>query len=724
MALTGNHQVGDAGAVVDANLRDTAITALQAQVASLLTTVARLTGAAPTVTVPGAPTNVVATAGNTTASVTFTAPSNNGGATVTTYTATSSPGGFTASGGPASPLTVTGLTNGTAYTFTVKATNSAGQSAASAASVAVTPAAAATGGTTSTYPLTPLTRTAANLQIGGVTKRVAGVNMYWLGLDDNAGINFPSHATITAAMTGAREMGSTLARAHTVGISVGTSRSYLTGYSGTTPNYVETNMDSADWAVYQAGLKGIYLMVPLTDNWNYYHGGKWNFVHWAFQQNPAGITDTPGSTKDDHNERIFFTNTAAGLRVRALFKDYISHLLNHVNPYTNLAYKDDPTIAIIETGNELYFSAQTGDGTYTVDTGWVQDIAAYVKSIAPNKLVADGAAASGQATSTHQGISAAACDIVGGHYYPQDPAAGYGPTGFNTVASTFPAGSARQQLAADATAASGASKVFIVGEFPWTRPDVSDWYGDLTSNAAIDGAMPWAYIAGTEGHGGAFGSDDYSIHRPYLGANEISYAPALAGNISALSGVATSNGAGPTVTGPPVNIMASNAVARVEGVAATKYAASLATLTIDTTTFAEGTSSLKVTTTAAGNPYIYVAGNSADVIASGAPVVPGSAYTATAFVRNGGNWPAVNAHITWFDSAGNYLSGVDGSVAYTLNTSTYTQVSITATAPTGARYAVPQVQATNAVVPSGAVINIDKWGIFAGTSATPWVAPA
>lgn len=90
---------------------------------------------------PGAPTVGTATAGDKQATVTFTAPANTGGAAVTGYTVTSSPGGLTATGA-ASPIVVTGLSNDTAYTFTVKATNSAGTSPASAASNSVTPIAA------------------------------------------------------------------------------------------------------------------------------------------------------------------------------------------------------------------------------------------------------------------------------------------------------------------------------------------------------------------------------------------------------------------------------------------------------------------------------------------------------------------------------------------------------------------------------------------------------
>ncbi|HCE45674.1 MAG TPA: laccase [Lentisphaeria bacterium] len=91
------------------------------------------------VTLPGAPTAVSAAAGNALATVSFTAPASNGGSAITSYTVTSSPGGKTATGA-ASPLVVNGLTNGTAYTFTVKATTSIGTGPASAASVKVTPA--------------------------------------------------------------------------------------------------------------------------------------------------------------------------------------------------------------------------------------------------------------------------------------------------------------------------------------------------------------------------------------------------------------------------------------------------------------------------------------------------------------------------------------------------------------------------------------------------------
>jgi hypothetical protein len=89
------------------------------------------------ITVPGAPAVGTATAGNTQATVTFTAPASNGGSSIIDYTVTANDG-KTATG-TTSPITITGLINGAAYTFTVTARNSAGSSPASAASNRVTP---------------------------------------------------------------------------------------------------------------------------------------------------------------------------------------------------------------------------------------------------------------------------------------------------------------------------------------------------------------------------------------------------------------------------------------------------------------------------------------------------------------------------------------------------------------------------------------------------------
>jgi invasion protein IalB len=86
---------------------------------------------------PDVPTNVVALPGNLAVTLTWTAPNDNG-APIIGYSVVTSPGGATTNAS-ASGVTIGNLTNGTAYTFTVTATNAVGTSVASAASAPVTP---------------------------------------------------------------------------------------------------------------------------------------------------------------------------------------------------------------------------------------------------------------------------------------------------------------------------------------------------------------------------------------------------------------------------------------------------------------------------------------------------------------------------------------------------------------------------------------------------------
>ena len=99
---------------------------------------------------PAAPGVISGTVGDKSVRLNWTAPSNNGGSRVFQYEVFQSPGGarvcniVSAFGTPSTTCTVSGLTNGSNYTFTVKASNIAGTSAASSPSVTFTPRAATT----------------------------------------------------------------------------------------------------------------------------------------------------------------------------------------------------------------------------------------------------------------------------------------------------------------------------------------------------------------------------------------------------------------------------------------------------------------------------------------------------------------------------------------------------------------------------------------------------
>jgi large repetitive protein len=96
-------------------------------------------GASPALaSAPGPPSGISAAAGDGQATVSFTPPASDGGSTIQGYVVVSSPSGISAEGG-ASPITVTGLTDGTAYTFTVTTQSTGGPSASSDPSASVTP---------------------------------------------------------------------------------------------------------------------------------------------------------------------------------------------------------------------------------------------------------------------------------------------------------------------------------------------------------------------------------------------------------------------------------------------------------------------------------------------------------------------------------------------------------------------------------------------------------
>jgi mannan endo-1,4-beta-mannosidase len=123
--------------------------------------------------------------------------------------------------------------------------------------------------------------------------------------------------------------------------------------------------------VWEAKRRNIRLVIPLVNNWAEY-GGLPAYAAWA--------SEAWGGTYA-HDD--FFTNA----QIRQWWKDYVYMLLNRVNVYTGLAYKDEPAILAWEIGNELRCQSCRGTTSY-VDT--VAELAGFLKQLAPHHLVSDG----------------------------------------------------------------------------------------------------------------------------------------------------------------------------------------------------------------------------------------------------------------------------------------------------------------------------------------------
>lgn len=150
-----------------------------------------------------APTIGTATAGASQVSVAFTAPSTTVGGPIQKYQAISNPGSFTGTAST-SPVVVSGLTNGTAYTFTVAAGNATGYGPYSSASASATPVdpqsfesiATANGtGSSGTITFSSIPSTYKHLQI----RAIAPVGNYITGklqFNSDTGSNYTRHSLV------------------------------------------------------------------------------------------------------------------------------------------------------------------------------------------------------------------------------------------------------------------------------------------------------------------------------------------------------------------------------------------------------------------------------------------------------------------------------------------------------------------------------------------------
>jgi hypothetical protein len=325
-----------------------------------------------------------------------------------------------------------------------------------------------------------ITRSGSTLMLNGKPFRFAGANCYWLGLDENVGgIAYPTQFRVDDALETAENMGATVVRAHTLGVSVGNALSV----EPTLNTFNANAFKVIDYAIASAARHGIRLIIPLVDNYHYYHGGKHTFTDWR------GISD----------ENQFYTNT----QVISDFENYVKKLLTHVNSYTGVVYMNDPTIMAWETGNEI-----------SPPVSWTQTIAQFLKSVDKHHLVLDGTYGINTAA-----LQVDAVDIVSDHFYPLDA----------------------NKLSTDAQTAQKGGKAFVAGEIGWSdsESDLSQFLATAQQTTALSGDLYWSLFPHLDTYGFVQHGDGFTIHYPGDDSNMASAAQALRGHAYAMSGIST-----------------------------------------------------------------------------------------------------------------------------------------------------------------------------------------
>ena len=153
-------------------------------------------------------------------------------------------------------------------------------------------------------------------------------------------------------------------------------------------NYSNKTLEALDWVLYQASQRDIRLQLVLINNWDDYGG-----MRWYVQKSPT--TDKTyewiNDTSDPHYWE-FHDQFYSDENTRTYYRNYINMLLNRNNTYTNVLYKDDPTIFAWLLANEprAKSNSRSEGGDDGLILNWTKNMTAYIKSIDTNHLVGLG----------------------------------------------------------------------------------------------------------------------------------------------------------------------------------------------------------------------------------------------------------------------------------------------------------------------------------------------
>lgn len=244
--------------------------------------------------------------------------------------------------------------------------------------------------------------------------------------------------------------------------------------------YDEKTFRNLDYAIYKASTLGIRLILSLVNNWDDF-GGMNAYVRWS-------------STARSHDD--FYSNP----ETKALYRDYLNYVLWRTNHITGLRYKDDPTIMMWELANEPRIDRARVHELYA----WIDEMAAYIKSIDSNHLVTTGSEGD-EATDFVATHSSKHIDIASFHLYPDD----WGYDDSKTINYIRrQAQSARQRL----------GKPIFCGEMGRRDRRTRDskyqsWYNEF-AQLAMDGANFWL-LSGHQDDGTLYPDyDGFTVYYP------------------------------------------------------------------------------------------------------------------------------------------------------------------------------------------------------------------
>ncbi len=134
------------------------------------------------------------------------------------------------------------------------------------------------------------------------------------------------------------------------------------------PEGGRNGFEALDYTLKRAGgEEGLYVVVALTNNWDAF-GGMRQYVQWS-------------DTANEHDD--FYTD----VKVKEMYKAYVSYLLERENSLTGTLYKNDPSVFAWELANEPRCESDKSGDTLV---NWVTEMSVYIKGIDANHMVTVG----------------------------------------------------------------------------------------------------------------------------------------------------------------------------------------------------------------------------------------------------------------------------------------------------------------------------------------------
>ncbi len=152
-------------------------------------------------------------------------------------------------------------------------------------------------------------------------------------------------------------------------------------------NYDDSLLTGLDYALTEMGQRGIYAVIYLNNFWQW-TGGMAQYVLWSRGDSVAGQDSTGSGSAMERYSAKFYSDSSA-IRMN---RKYISMLVNRVNIFTGIPYKNDPAIMAWELANEPRPGPDDSTGIANIPAfmKWIHGTAEYIHSIDPNHLVTTG----------------------------------------------------------------------------------------------------------------------------------------------------------------------------------------------------------------------------------------------------------------------------------------------------------------------------------------------